>query len=74
MAELVAARARERHGGRKFRLTKTQVRLAQTAISQHDTRVADLCEELGIARTTLYRYVNSKGELREQGKRVLNTV
>lgn len=71
MAGLAAARARGRKGGRKFALTKAQVRLAQAAMAQRDTSVSDLCKELGIERDTLYRYVGPKGELRDYGKRVL---
>jgi hypothetical protein len=36
-----------------------------------DTKVSDLCEELGITRVTLYRYVSPNGELREHGRKVL---
>lgn len=71
IAGLVAARARGRKGGRKFALTKAQVRLAQVAMAQRDSSVSDLCKELGIKRVTLYRYVGPNGELREQGKKVL---
>nr|QCL10774.1 site-specific recombinase, resolvase family [Rhizobium rhizogenes] len=74
MAGLAAARARGRKGGRKFALTKAQVRLAQAAMAQRDTSVSDLCEELGIKRVTLYRYVGPKGELRDYGQRVLGLV
>ncbi|HGC5539678.1 TPA: recombinase family protein, partial [Klebsiella pneumoniae] len=71
MAGLASARARGRKGGRKFALTKAQVRLAQAAMAQRDTSVSDLCKELGIERVTLYRYVGPKGELRDHGKHVL---
>jgi DNA invertase Pin-like site-specific DNA recombinase len=73
MAGLAAARARGRKGGRKFALTKSQVRLAQAAMAKRDTSVSDLCKELGIERVTLYRYVGPDGELRDYGKRVLAT-
>src|SRR3546814_5879508 len=53
MAGLAAARARGRKGGRKFALSKAQVRLAQAAMAQRDTSVSDLCKELGIERVTL---------------------
>ncbi len=53
MAGLASARARGRKGGRKFALTKAQVRLAQAAMAQRDTSVSDLCKELGIERVTL---------------------
>jgi len=71
-AGLAAARARGRVGGRKFALTKAQVRLAQSAMGKKETRVCDLCEELGVTRVTLYRYVGPEGELREHGRRALN--
>ena len=70
-AGLTAARARGRIGGRKFALTKAQVRFAQAAMGKKETRVSDLCEELGVTRVTLYRYVGPEGELREHGRRVL---
>ena len=70
-AGLAAARSRGRKGGRKFELTKAQIRLAQAAMGNRDTKVSDLCEELSITRTTLYRYVGPNGELRANGKRVL---
>ena len=71
MAGLASARARGRKGGRKFALTKAQVRLAQAAMAQRDTSVSDLCKELGITRQTLYRHVSPTGELREDGRKLL---
>ncbi len=71
VAGLAAARARGRKGGRKFALTKAQVRLAQAAMANRDTSVAELAAELGVKPVTLYRYVGPKGELRENGRRVL---
>ena len=72
IAGLEAARARGRKGGRKFTLTKAQVRLAQAAIQSRDTSVAELAHELHVKPVTLYRYVGPTGELRTNGKRVLN--
>ena len=63
LAGLTAARARGRHGGGKFALSKTQVRLAQVAIAHRDTSVSALCRELGINPVTLYRYVGPQGDL-----------
>ena len=71
MAGLRAARARGRKGGRKFALSKAQVRLAQAAMASRDTSVSELCRELGIKPVTLYRYVGPQGPLREQGEKVL---
>ena len=71
VAGLEAARARGRRGGRRFALTKAQVRLAQAAMKNRDTSVADLAAELRVKPVTLYRYVGPRGELRENGKQVL---
>jgi len=71
MAGLKAARARGKRGGRKFQLTKSQVRLAQASMKHRDTNVSELCRELGVSRQTLYRYVAPSGELRNYGKQVL---
>ncbi len=71
LAGLNAARARGKKGGRKFQLTKAQVRLAQVAMKNRDTSVSELCKELNITRPTLYRYVAPNGELRKFGEKVL---
>ena len=71
MAGLQAARARGRKGGRRFVLSKAQIRLAQAAMGQPETRISELCKELGITRTTLYRYVSPQGKLRTHAKKVL---
>jgi len=73
MAGLQAARARGRKGGRKFALSKAQVRMAQTAMANRDTSVSELCKELGVKPVTLYRYVDPNGNLRDYGKRVLSS-
>ncbi|MGB3244716.1 MAG: recombinase family protein [Sulfitobacter sp.] len=73
MAGLQAARARGRKGGRKFALTKAQVRMAQAAMANRDTSVSELCKELGVKPVTLYRYVDPTGSLRDYGKRVLGS-
>lgn len=70
-AGLAAARARGRKGGRRFALSKAQVRVAQAAMGKRETRISDLCEELSVTRVTLYRYVAPDGTLREHGRRVL---
>lgn len=70
-AGLAAARARGRKGGRKFQLTKSQVRMAQASMKSRDSSVSELCKELGVTRQTLYKYVGPDGELRDYGNRVL---
>ena len=52
-------------------MTPAKLRLAQAAMSQRDTKVGDLCKELGVTRQTLYRFVDPKGELRADGQRLL---
>jgi len=72
IAGLKSARARGRKGGRKFQLTKSKVRFAQIAMQNRETKIADLCQELGgITKQTLYRYVSPTGGLREYGKKIL---
>lgn len=71
-AGLAAARARGRSGGRPFKMTPAKLRLAQAAMGKPETKVSDLCVELGITRQTLYRFVSPKGELRNDGQRLLD--
>ena len=71
IAGIQAARARGRMGGRKFNLSKAQVRLAEASMKNRDTSVAELCKELKITRATLYKYISPNGELRDYAKRVL---
>ncbi len=71
IAGINAARARGRMGGRKFNLTKAQVRLAEASMKNRDTSVTELCKELKITRATLYKYISPTGELRDYAKRVL---
>ena len=70
-AGLAAARARGRSGGRPFKMTPAKLRLAQAAMGKPETKVAELCAELGITRQTLYRFVSPAGEMREDGRRLL---
>jgi len=58
-------------GANKHALSKSQVRMAQAARGNTETHVGELCKELKITRSTLYRYVGPDGELRERGKQVL---
>ena len=71
IAGITAARARGRMGGRKFNLTKAQVRLAEASMKNRDTSVTELCKELKITRATLYKYISPNGKLRDYAKRVL---
>jgi DNA invertase Pin-like site-specific DNA recombinase len=72
VAGLASARARGRAGGRPFTMTPAKIRTAMTAMGHKETSVGELCDELGISRQTLYRYVSPTGEIRADGTRVLN--
>ena len=72
MAGLASARARGRKGGRPYKMTSAKVRLAKASMGQPDTKVGDLCKELGITRQTLYRHVSPTGELRPDGAKLLS--
>ncbi|KGT91277.1 transposon Tn552 DNA-invertase BinR [Erwinia typographi] len=72
LAGLASARARGRRGGRPFKMTAAKLRLAMAAMGKPETRIGDLCKELGISRQTLYRHLSPSGELRADGKKLLN--
>lgn len=71
IAGLASARARGRVGGRKAAMTPAKVRLAQAAMRQPETNVADLCKELGVSRQTLYRHVGPDGSIRTDGQKII---
>jgi DNA invertase Pin-like site-specific DNA recombinase len=71
IAGLSSARARGRNGGRPYTMTPAKLRLAQAAMAKRDTKVGDLCEELGVTRQTLYRFVDPNGALRADGTKLL---
>jgi DNA invertase Pin-like site-specific DNA recombinase len=70
-AGLASARARGRKGGAPYRMTPAKVRLAMAAMGKPETKVAQLCAELGITRQTLYRHVAPDGSPRSDGLRLL---
>ena len=73
-AGLASARARGRKGGRPYKMTPAKVRLAAASMGQPGTNVAELCQELGVTRQTLYRHVSPTGALREDGTTLLTHV
>jgi hypothetical protein len=40
-------------------------------MAKRDTKVSDLCTELGVTRQTLYRFVGPNGELRADATKLL---
>ena len=73
-AGLASARARGRSGGAPYKMTMAKLRLAMAAMGQPETRVGDLCNELGITRQTLYRHVDPGGNIRDDGKKLLEGI
>lgn len=72
LAGLASARARGRNGGRPNKMTPAKLRLAMASMGNPETRVSDLCAELGVTRQTLYRHVSPTGELRPDGEKLLS--
>lgn len=72
LAGMASARARGRKGGRPHKMTPAKLRLAMASLGQIETKIGPLCEELGITKQTLYRHVAPSGELREDGRKLLN--
>ena len=72
MAGLAAARARGKSGGAPYKMTIPKLRLAMAAMGQPETKIGDLCKELGITRQTIYRHVTPDGKLRPDGEKLLS--
>ena len=70
-AGLAAARARGKSGGAPYKMTTAKLRLAMAAMGQPETKVGELCKELGITRQTLYRHVAPDGSMRRDGEKLL---
>jgi DNA invertase Pin-like site-specific DNA recombinase len=64
MAGLRAARARGKLGGRPKGMTPEKVRMAARLMKDPDVSVKEVCQTLGVSRTTLYRYVSPNGDVR----------
>ena len=63
---LSAARARGRQGGRKRAMTPEMVQLAAQLVKDPALDTHEICTELGVSRSTLYRYVGPNGEVRRR--------
>jgi DNA invertase Pin-like site-specific DNA recombinase len=71
-AGLASARARGRKGGGRYKMTVPKLRLAMAAMGQPETKVGNLCRELGVTRQTLYRHVAPDGSIRKDGQKLLD--
>jgi DNA invertase Pin-like site-specific DNA recombinase len=65
MAGLAAARARGRAGGRPRVMTKQKLKAAMAMMADRDNAARDVAKQLGISVSTLYAYVDSKGQPRD---------
>lgn len=59
-AGLAAARARGRKGGRPKSLNQKKIRLANNLYTSKKYRVKDICEIVGVSKSTFYNYLKSK--------------
>jgi DNA invertase Pin-like site-specific DNA recombinase len=55
MAGLKAARSRGRRGGRPRVMDDKMTAMAKTLMEDHSNSVKDVCQTLGVSRSTLYR-------------------
>ncbi len=67
-AGLKAARARGRNGGRPKKLDARKLAVAETLLRDPKLTVAEVAEQVGVARSTLYTYLN-RNELKDGSKR-----
>ena len=71
MAGLAAARARGRAGGRPRAMTKQKLKAAMALMADRDNAARDVAKQLGISVSTLYAYVDAKGQARERAAELL---
>jgi DNA invertase Pin-like site-specific DNA recombinase len=65
---LESARERGRKGGRPSKLSENEVRHIATLMANRDENaltVADIGEQFGVSKTTLYQHVGPEGEIRK---------
>ena len=71
MAGLAAASARGRAGGRPRIMTRQKLKAAMALMADRDNAARDVAAELGISVSTLYAYVDAKGQPRERASELL---
>jgi DNA invertase Pin-like site-specific DNA recombinase len=64
MAGLEAARARGRKGGRKPVMDEKKLALASAMLKNREIPVREVCEAVGVSRSTLYRHLKPNGTAR----------
>ena len=65
VAGLDAARARGRKGGRPPKLGPKEIEAARAMLSGSGLTTAEICGQLGVGRSTLYRHLHASGWERE---------
>ena len=71
MAGLAAARARGRAGGRPRVMTKPKLKAAMTMMADRENAARDVAAELGVSLSTLYAYVDARGQPRARAAELL---
>ena len=57
-AGLAAARSRGKLGGRPCKMNEASIKIAQALYDKRDISIKSICEQLGISKGTLYKYIN----------------
>lgn len=71
MAGLEAARARGRAGGRPRTMTPAKVRAAMVMMADRNSVAREIAEQLGVSLSTLYSYVDGKGQPKDCARQLL---
>ena len=71
MAGLAAARARGRGGGRPRVMTKQKLRAAMVLMADRENSAQGVAKELGVSVSTLYAYVDARGQPRPRATELL---
>ena len=71
MAGLAAARARGRAGGRPRVMTRQKLKAAMALMADRENVARDVAAQLGVSVSTLYAYVDAKGQPRERAGELL---
>ena len=59
-----AARARGRKGGRKPVMDEKKLALASAMLKNREIPITEVCEAVGVSRSTLYRHLKPDGSVR----------
>ena len=71
MAGLAAARARGRGGGRPRVMTRQKLKAAMALMADRENSAQGVAKELGVSVSTLYAYVDAKGQPRQRATELL---